>query len=117
MVHVFTTHPGGVPAMRDISVAEAGEMSRQLQEANISQVQEYLDHTASHLQQDGVETKTTLMEGAPHEELLSYAKENSVDMVTICSHGRGGLRRMLIGSVADKIIRSGEFPVLVIPAD
>ena len=68
------------------------------------------------LHNDGLETKTALLEGSPHEELVNYAKQNEVDLVTICSHGRGGLRRMLIGSVTDKIIRSGETPVLVIPA-
>ena len=119
LVHVFTSHPEGVVPVsglsQDLSVARTNEWSRQIQEANISRVQEYLDHTAGNLHNDGLETKTALLEGSPHEELVNYAKQNDVDLVTICSHGRGGLKRMLIGSVTDKIIRSGEIPVLVIP--
>ena len=119
LVHVFTSHPEGVVSVggleQDLSMAQVNELSRQLQEANISQLQQYLDHTASNLQRDGIGTKTALLEGSAHEELVNYAKQNDVEVVTICSHGRGGLQRMLIGSVADKIIRSGEIPVLVIP--
>lgn len=119
LVYVFTSHPEGVVPVsglsQDLSMAQTNEWSRQIQEANISRVQGYLDHTSSNLQKDGIETQTALLEGSPHEELVKYAKQNNVDIVTICSHGRGGLKRMLIGSVTDKIIRSGETPVLVIP--
>ena len=120
LVHVFTSHPsmmvstGGLS--EDINPAQAADIGRQLEEANIQQAQSYLDRVASRARGDGVKTETALLEGSPHEELAKYAKENGVGAVVICTHGRGGLQRMLIGSVADKLIRSGEVPVMVIPA-
>ena len=53
--------------------------------------------------------------GPTHAEIINYAKENDVDMLVIATHGRTGLSRILIGSVAEKVVRESHCPVLTVP--
>jgi len=57
---------------------------------------------------------TAVLEGHPSSELSTYAENNAVDLIVIGTHGRKGLDRLLIGSVADKVIREAKVPVLVV---
>jgi nucleotide-binding universal stress UspA family protein len=60
------------------------------------------------------EIKVTVLEGHPARELLSYAETHLIDLVIIGTHGRTGIDKLLIGGIADKIIRSSKVPVLVV---
>jgi len=68
--------------------------------------------TARGVREDRVVTE--VLDGHPAEELDTYAESHGVNLIVIGSHGRKGLDRLLIGSVADKIIRGARVPVLVI---
>jgi nucleotide-binding universal stress UspA family protein len=57
---------------------------------------------------------TAVLDGHPAEELDTYAASHDVDLIVIGSHGRRGLDRLLIGSVADKVVRGAKVPVLII---
>jgi nucleotide-binding universal stress UspA family protein len=57
---------------------------------------------------------TTVLDGHPAEELDTYAGSHDIDLIAIGSHGRKGLDRLLIGSVADKVVRGAKVPVLII---
>jgi len=52
--------------------------------------------------------------GYPAEEILRYADENDIDLILMATHGRSGIRRWVIGSVADKVLRSSRVPVLLV---
>ena len=104
---------GGLEA--DQSVARTAELSRQLEEAEIQAAQRYLDHAAAGLKSLGLETVVELTTGPAHEHIIDYAKQHGVDLVVMSTHGHGGLKRMLLGSTTDRVIRSGELPVLVVP--
>lgn len=52
--------------------------------------------------------------GSPFFEILRYAKEQSVDLIVIGTHGRGPIGHMLLGSVAEKIVRRAPCPVLTV---
>ena len=56
----------------------------------------------------------TVRTGPPPSEILAYAREIEADVIVMGSRGRGGLHRMAVGSVADHVIRFGEFRVLVV---
>ncbi len=66
---------------------------------------------------EGDRVTTAVLDGHPAEELGGYAESHGVDLIVIGSHGRKGLDRLLIGSVADKIIRGAKVPVLVIRSE
>lgn len=56
----------------------------------------------------------TLLEGKVADELLGEIDRAGVDLVVMTSHGRGGLERMWLGSTADRLIRAGRVPVLLV---
>lgn len=55
-----------------------------------------------------------VMFGDPGQEITDYALRNQADMIVLPSHGRTGLKRFLIGSVAERVCRLAHCPVLVI---
>jgi nucleotide-binding universal stress UspA family protein len=62
----------------------------------------------------GVEATTLLREGSPAHEIADVARTRKVDLVVIATHGRRGLVRGLLGSVAEKVVRTSPVPVLTI---
>jgi nucleotide-binding universal stress UspA family protein len=50
--------------------------------------------------------------GVPHEEIVALAEAERADLVVIGTHGRGGLGRAVLGSVADRVVRLAPCPVL-----
>lgn len=113
--HYSSETPIGGGLEADQSVALTAELGRQLAEAEIQTAQLYLDHTATNLRNLGIETIVELTTGSAHEHVIDYAKQHSVDLIIMSTHGHGGLKRMLLGSTTDRVIRSGEVPVLVVP--
>jgi len=59
-----------------------------------------------------VETRTRL--GTPAQEILEYVERNPIDHVVIGSHGRSGVARILLGSVAEVVVRRSPVPVTVV---
>ena len=58
--------------------------------------------------------ETALLSGNPFLEIIRYAKANSVDLIVIGTHGRGAIAHMLLGSVAEKVVRKSPCPVLTV---
>ena len=52
--------------------------------------------------------------GVPHAEIVDVAKSEQADLIVIGTHGRGGLDRALLGSVADRVIRTAPCPVVTV---
>ena len=63
-----------------------------------------------------IEVRGELTSGYPAEEILRYADENSIDLILMATHGRSGLKRWAIGSVADKVLHASKVPVWLVPA-
>lgn len=55
-----------------------------------------------------------VMIGNPSSEIIDYAGSNNIDLIVIPSHGRAGLSRFLMGSVAERVVRFAPCPVLVL---
>lgn len=53
--------------------------------------------------------------GAAADEIIRYAGDREIDLIVMGTHGRGGVSHLLMGSVAEKVIRSAACPVLVVP--
>lgn len=50
----------------------------------------------------------------PHAEILAYAAAHAVDLIVMGTHGRGGVSHMLLGSIAERIVRRAPCPVLTV---
>lgn len=53
--------------------------------------------------------------GDPAQEILRYARRHAIDLVVVGTHGRTGVTRVLLGSVAERVVRGAACPVLVVP--
>lgn len=61
---------------------------------------------------------TVVVDGSPLEDIVRYARTHQIDLIVLSSHGRTGLSHLLMGSVAEKVVRMSPCPVLTIrPAD
>jgi nucleotide-binding universal stress UspA family protein len=79
------------------------------------QAQDYLEDLGTHLRERGTRVRTTVVVGHNvGEALINLAHPERIDLVVIATHGRSGVRRLILGSVADKLIRAAEPPVLVV---
>jgi nucleotide-binding universal stress UspA family protein len=95
-----------VPVQTEIMVAGA-------KEALIS-AKKYLEKLARPLRKKGIQVRTVAIPGGAGEAILDYANTNNISLIAIATHGRGGLRRAVFGSVADHVLRESGLPVLVI---
>ena len=66
---------------------------------------------------EGVGVRTAFLEGSPFVEIIRYARNQEIDLVVIATHGRTGLKHVLFGSVAEKVVRKAPCPVLVVKRD
>jgi nucleotide-binding universal stress UspA family protein len=57
---------------------------------------------------------TVTYTGFPHVEIINSAKEVNADMIVMGTHGRTGLSHVLLGSVAERVIRTSDIPVLTV---
>lgn len=62
----------------------------------------------------GVGAEEVVETGNPHKVIADYADDHDVDLIVIGSHGRAGVKRALLGSVTERVLRSTHRPVLVV---
>jgi len=74
----------------------------------------HLKETADRLRAAGVEADTEIAKGYPPDAILEVARQRGADLIVMGSHGRTGLRRLFLGSVAEAVLRMSPIPVLVV---
>ena len=77
----------------------------------------YLETVADHLRARGLVVETLTVPGDPTEAIVWEAAHRDVDVVVMATHGRGGVGRGLLGSVADQVLHRMALPVLLVRAD
>ncbi len=88
------------------------EETQKIQEGIHKEAKAYLEKVAAGLRSCGLKVATEVeVEDSPALAILH--RSQSADLVALCTHGRGGLSRLFLGSIADKVIRGGHLPVLV----
>ncbi len=92
----------------DLTVLE--EVNERLKKDASEQIKKYEEKVRS----EGCYVSSHILEGEPFEEILDFADRNSVDLIIVGAHGKSGLRRLLIGSVSEKVVRKSKVPVLVV---
>jgi nucleotide-binding universal stress UspA family protein len=75
--------------------------------------QEYLASIATALRARGIRVTVHVRSGDAVGEILAGARENEADLIAMTTHGRGGLGRLLFGSIAEAVLRQAEIPVFL----
>lgn len=77
--------------------------------------QAYLEQLALKLRDEGFRVRTEVMDyGPPAERILEVVDDDEIDLVILTSHGRTGVTRFLVGSVAEKVARYAHCPVMMV---
>jgi len=96
-----------------LNTVEMYQQYEQVTQDMARQAQSEVHALAQRLQAEGIRARAEVRRGNPSGDLLDYIDEEHPDLVVMATHGRTGLARFTLGSVADRIIREGSAPVLV----
>ena len=104
LLHVYGPHERDLTSMHLAYVKRSADIVR-------SQSLEVQQKTGIQPGSRPIQVHSELVMGHPAEEILRYSDENNIDFILMGTHGRSGLRRWAIGSVADKVLRASKVPV------
>jgi nucleotide-binding universal stress UspA family protein len=106
LLHVVSPH---VTVGARVSPLPAGH-----REEKLSKAEEYLNGVAERLKAEGIDATPKLESHfAPARAILKTAEEESVDLIALATHGYTGVKRALLGSVTDKVLRAAKWPLLL----
>lgn len=100
----------GTEPMAPASAETFNEIGQRL----VEEAQDYLETVAAPLRNEGVYVRTETLEGFAADQLLALEREMSIDLIVMATHGRSGLGRLVFGSVAERILKVGTTPVMMI---
>lgn len=86
-------------------------------EAELKVVQEaesYLKRVEDRLKAKGFKVDSHVRYGNDAEEILEHAKQKDIDLIAMTTHGRSGVKRFLLGSVAEKVLRYSPKPIFLV---
>jgi nucleotide-binding universal stress UspA family protein len=90
-----------------------GDRAQRLREALEEIGERALDLALDRIQSSTyLSTKTSILDGPPYLEIARYAEDHDVDCIVMGTHGRKGIRRFLLGSVTERVIRRADVPVI-----
>ena len=108
LMHVLEKLPSTTPAFGGgLALSSYVKESRQAAEKAMSQILDP-DWHESH------EVVCSIEEGTPFLAILRYAKQNDIDLIVMGTHGHSGLAHVLMGSVAERVVRKASCPVLTV---
>lgn len=123
--------PSGVPSPGDVMSAmvlhgehtyrheleEQAQRYEEIGQALAAQRARDLQQAGRALEQAGYAVRTDSWTGEAAETITTYARNKKVDVIAMATHGRSGLSRMLMGSVAEEVMRTSPIPVLLLRPD
>lgn len=106
VLHAYEVPTYGYPEMAAVAVEFATEIERRAVET--------LEKIAREARRPNVEVDTKVRRGSAWVEIVETAKQLPADLIVMGTHGRKGMPRLLLGSVAEKVVRSAPCPVLTV---
>jgi nucleotide-binding universal stress UspA family protein len=100
-------HPPTMGQLFPDAIAQQEELVQQ-------HIQDYLERAAGPFHECGVRVNIEMRAGHVADAILDVADEGGVDLIVMSTHGRSGLSRWLIGSVANKVVHGAKVPVLLV---
>jgi universal stress protein A len=90
-------------------------LAREVYDSARRRATEMLENWREDARRKGLNVRLALRTGVPWQEIVDLATDERADLVAIGTYGRGGMNRLLLGSVADRVVRLAPCPVLVVP--
>ena len=103
----------GYPGMIDTSAMNTEQLDMEIH----NNAKESLQKMAKEHFSENITVKKTVLTGSPVDEISRFAEDQNIDLIIVPTHGRTGLKRLVMGSVAEGVIRHSSCPVLVTRAE
>lgn len=114
-INYAKSYEGTLKIVTAVDVTEKFQVQApELLEESMDNAKKNLDDIKNKAQQAGVNLETFVREGEPYKVIADLATESNADIIVMGSHGRTGLKRLLMGSVSEKVIGYAPCPVLVV---
>lgn len=118
-VSLASVHGASVHAVFVVNTASFASLPMETSWEGVSDMlredgEEALERVREIAARHDVEVETALIEGTPSKEVVRYATEEGCDLIVMGTHGRGGIDRLLLGSVAERVVRGSPVPVLTV---
>ena len=91
-------------------------LSVALSDAELTATEDNVNKVSEAAAKEDIKTTSIVTKGKPYESIIETAKQKDVDVIVVGSHGRTGLARLLMGSVAERVIGLSESAVMVVKA-
>lgn len=108
LLTVIDIHPSAFMEGSDVTV---------IYQAQLDNSRDYFKNLQAQFQTEGVEVKTEILQGATAQTIADYARQNEIDLIVIATHGHTGMKRLMFGSVALRVMHESPVPVLLIRPD
>ncbi|MBW1645231.1 MAG: universal stress protein [Deltaproteobacteria bacterium] len=92
-------------------------ISREVMEKMEEALRDEVVNCSGYCETAGLKCQGEIKYGIPHEEIIKYAREIDADIIVMATHGRSALAHVLLGSVAEKVVRHAPCPVLTVKPD
>ncbi|MCX6002600.1 MAG: universal stress protein [Chloroflexi bacterium] len=109
---ITVVEPTQIPTRGNIALSEDDLKRIDLEEKN--EAHKYLNQVVERLTRSGLNVHPVILTGKPAESLIGYIDGNNIDLLIMATHGRSGITRLFWGSVAEKVLRSVNVPVLLV---
>jgi nucleotide-binding universal stress UspA family protein len=106
LLHVFMEMPG-------FRFADVAEIQRLYEQQRLG-VEEALNQQARAAQAAGLTVTALLRTGAPAETIVAAARQEHADLIVVGAHGERGVTPLLVGNVAERVVRLADRPVLIV---
>ena len=90
------------------------EEATKQEQTNVKRARRYMSKKLHEVTSRGIKTAYYVASGDPFDSIMRFCKKEHVDLVVMTTHGKSGLKRAILGSVADKVVRDARVPALVI---
>lgn len=91
-----------------------GYLPAGLKESWHREAQKHLDALLAPAEREQFRVTTDVVFGSPAKGIVDYARDQAMNLIVMGTHGRGGVAHLLIGSVAERVVRTAECPVLTV---
>jgi nucleotide-binding universal stress UspA family protein len=112
LLHVVELPSFGADATLVVTDKQAMPVS--IREYAVTAAEAHLEEIAQRLRTDGVRVTTAVRVGNPVDEINRFAQERGCGLIAMGTHGRTGVRRLIAGSVTERVVRTSEVPVLAL---
>jgi nucleotide-binding universal stress UspA family protein len=114
LLRVVDTPSAYAMLSRHMEAAATGDVLDEIISSMRQEASEYVDRIASEIREHDVEVKTVILEGYPGEQVIEHERRGYFQLVVMATAGRSGVSRIVFGSVAERVLKLGRSPVMMV---